>query len=173
MRQAPIARAASGRAPWMTRRGCRGGSIARHISPASVRSTASSVRTRCAGVGHRTLYFRRQLQATIWAGISNPMPARFSNRRVFVEVPYSEAIRRATVDAEGGVGGALGGWRVTRYDQGRVDRVVSCPSESDLPDVRRTGHRYRLPSTSASIHSRPDEIKRQPQAGGVSPSNRA
>jgi len=119
---------------------------------------------------NRTLYFADSCKHTIWAWDFDADAGEISNRRVFVEVPYSEGDPDgATVDAEGGVWVAhWGGWRVARYDpRGRVERVVKMPVEKPTCPMFGGSELDVVYVTSASIQLTPDELKRQPQAGGI------
>jgi sugar lactone lactonase YvrE len=124
----------------------------------------------CWSPDNRTLYFADSCKHTIWAWDFDADAGEISNRRVFVEVPSSEGDPDgATVDAEGGVWVAhWGGWRVTRYDpHGRVERIVKMPVQKPTCPMFGGPGLDVLYVTSASIQLTPDELKRQPQAGGI------
>ena len=124
----------------------------------------------CWSPDSRTLYFADSCRHTIWAWDFDADAGEISNRRVFVEVPPSEGDPDgATVDAEGGVWVAhWGGWRVTRYDpDGRVERVVTMPVQKPTCPMFGGPELDVIYVTSASIQLSPDELRRQPQAGGI------
>ena len=124
----------------------------------------------CWSPDDRVLYYADSCTHTIWAWDFDADAGEIANRRVFVEVPPAEGDPDgATVDAEGGVWVAhWGGWRVTRYDpQGRIDRIVKLPVQKPTCPMFGGPGLDILYVTSASIQLSPDELKRQPQAGGI------
>jgi len=158
---------------WMTRRGCRAvASIASApISPASVRSTASSVSNAlCWSPTTHPLLADSCKHHDLGVGFE-PDAGEINNRRVIRGGPYSEGDpdRRERSTPRAACGGALGGLaRHSLRSKGRVDRVVKLPVEKPTsPMFGGPRTRYRFYVTSASIQLSSDEISGKPQAGGV------
>jgi len=118
----------------------------------------------------RTMYYGDSCAHTVWAWDFDPPTGEIANRRVFVEIPAAEGDPDgATVDAEGGVWVAQwGGWRVTRYDpMGLVVSTVKLPVQKPTCPMFGGPGLDVVYVTSASYQLTPDELRQQPQAGGI------
>ena len=124
----------------------------------------------CWSPDSRTMYYADSISHTIWAWDFDAASGDISNRRIFVEVPAADGEPDgATVDAAGGVWVAhWDGWQVTRYDpQGRVERVVKMPVQRPTCPMFGGPDLDVVYVTSASIQLTADELRQQPQAGGI------
>lgn len=101
---------------------------------------------------------------------------RISNRRIAFEVPKSMGGPDGmTIDEEGMLWVALwGGWGIGHWDprSGRLIEKVDLPVEKVTScvfgaSVRGSTSLDKLYITTASIELRPDDLKRQPGAGGL------
>ena len=118
----------------------------------------------------RTMYYADSYQHAIWAFDFDPDNGEVGERRIFVEIPAADGVPDgATVDAEGGVWVAQwNGWRVTRYDPaGRIERFVKLPVQRPTCPMFGGANLDIVYVTSASIHLTADDLKHQPEAGGI------
>jgi sugar lactone lactonase YvrE len=116
------------------------------------------------------MYFADTFTRTIFTYAFDIDSGTISNRRVFAQIAEGAGgPDGSTVDAEGCLWNAVyGGWCLHRYTpDGRVDRVV------DLPISQPTSCAFGGPNldilyvTSATNRLSPEELSRQPLAGGL------
>jgi L-arabinonolactonase len=118
----------------------------------------------------RTMYFTDSHGPLVWAYDFDPATGMADNRRTFADLSWMEAIvDGATVDAEGCY------WltvpfkgKVMRYDpEGTLMRTIEMPT--DLPTCCEFGGDDLdvLYVTTATLRRSAEELKGQPQAGGL------
>jgi sugar lactone lactonase YvrE len=115
----------------------------------------------------RTMYFGDTTKQTIWAYDYDLDTGTPNNERVFVKAEGRPD--GATVDADGCVWSAeYGNSRVVRYTpQGKIDRTVSVPATSITSCAFGGSKLDTLYITTATQRLTPDDIKKQPLAGGL------
>jgi L-arabinonolactonase len=118
----------------------------------------------------RTMYCTDSHTPHVWAWDFDPTTAEIDNRRLYVDLAFMDGIvDGSTVDAEGCY------WltvpfkgKLMRYDpDGKLMRTVEMPT--DLPTCCEFGGKDLdiLYVTSATLRRTPEELKSQPQAGGL------
>ena len=118
----------------------------------------------------RTLYFTDSPPRRIYAYDFDAAAGTIANRRVFVQ--FDDAPGRpdgCSVDAEGFVWVArVRGWRIDRYDpDGRLERTIDLPFERPTSLVFGGPDLTTLYVTSSTLTLTPEDLSKQPQAGGV------
>lgn len=118
----------------------------------------------------RTMYFTDSPPRRIYAYDFDAAAGTIANRRVFVQ--FDDAPGRpdgCSVDAEGFVWVArVRGWRIDRYDpDGRLERTIDLPFERPTSLVFGGPDLTTLYVTSSTLTLTPEDLSKQPQAGGV------
>ena len=118
----------------------------------------------------KTMYYADSHTPYVWAWEFDPATAEIDNRRLYIDLAFMDGIvDGATVDVEGCY------WltvpfkgKLMRYDpDGKLMRTIDMPT--DLPTCCEFGGKDLdiLYVTSATLRRTPDELKEQPQAGGL------
>jgi sugar lactone lactonase YvrE len=119
---------------------------------------------------NRVLYYADSRGPVVWAFDHDPAAGSIANRRVFATVAPGEGLPDgAAVDSEGCYWSArFMGRRIVRYrPDGRVDREIPMPVDNATM-VAFGGSDYRtLYITTGRGNLGPDELSRQPWAGGI------
>jgi sugar lactone lactonase YvrE len=119
---------------------------------------------------NRVLYYADSRGPVIWAFDFDPATGDLANRRIFATVPPGEGLPDgAAVDAEGCYWSArFMGRRIVRYlPDGRIDREIPMPLDNATM-LAFGGPDYRtLYITTGRASLGPEELARQPWAGGV------
>jgi L-arabinonolactonase len=118
----------------------------------------------------RAMYLADSHTPYVWVWDFDPATAEIDNRRLYVDLAFMDGIvDGSTVDAEGCY------WltvpfkgKLMRYDpDGKLMRTIEMPT--DLPTCCEFGGKNLdiLYVTSATLRRTPEELKSQPQAGGL------
>jgi L-arabinonolactonase len=124
----------------------------------------------CWSADGRTMYHGDTAARLVWAWDSDPESGEIANRRVFARLDREAgAPDGATVDADGFVWLAhWDGWRLSRFDPtGRLERVIPLPVQRPTCPAFGGPDLDVLYVTSATVGLGPDELRRQPWAGGI------
>ena len=117
----------------------------------------------------KRMYFAETIDRTIYAFDYDPTTGTPSNRRVFATIPGPGYPDGSTIDADGCLWNAeWDGWRIVRYaPDGTVDRVVEMPVQRPTSCMFGGPDLSTLFVTSASRDLTPEQLARQPDAGGL------
>lgn len=118
----------------------------------------------------KTFYFADSMRKLIYAYDFDAPTGAISHRRVFSDWSARKGTPDgSTIDAEGFLWNAVwDGWCLVRYaPDGRIDRVVELPVQKPTSCAFGGPDLTTLYVTSAIFDASPDELARQPQAGGV------
>jgi len=117
-----------------------------------------------------TMYFADSLKAEVWAYDFDATEGTIHNRRVFIDMTDEAGVPDgATVDSDGFLWIALfGAGMVKRYDSnGKAERTVRFPvSQTSCPAFGGVDMKT-LFVTTASQNFKPDDFKREPNAGAL------
>ena len=117
----------------------------------------------------RVMYHADSFHGTIWAYDFDADAGSLGRRRVFAKTKAGVGPDGATVDRDGFLWNAeYGGGRLVRYaPDGRIDRTVELPVTQPTSCAFGGSRLDVLYVTSSRQRMSPDEIEREPMAGGL------
>jgi sugar lactone lactonase YvrE len=123
----------------------------------------------CWSPDSRTMYFADTAKMAIYAFDYDLALGAISNRRVFSDIEGHGYPDGATVDAEGYLWSARweGGSVIRFAPDGSIDRVVKVPARRVTSVAFGGPDLSTLYITTSRLHFTADELKLQPQAGGI------